>query len=686
LRAATDVGGTFTDLVYVTEEGDIGYAKTNTTPPYYEAGVLDALDKSQISYHEINTFMHGTTVIINALTERKGVKTGLITTKGFRDVLEIGRGNRPDLFNVRYQKPKPIIPRSLRREVEERLNYRGEIIKPLNKQQIEEIIVDFKKEKVEAIAIVFLHSYRNPKHEIEAARLVETLWPEISITASHELIKEWREYERTNTTAMNSYIKPIASSYIDRLEQRLTEKGVKGQKYIMQSNGGTTTFSLAKKGPIHMVESGPVAGVFGTAILGEYLGEDNLIAFDVGGTTAKCSLIEKGNIKITTDYYIEKSEKWAGYPLKIPVIDIVEIGNGGGSIAWVDDSGSLRVGPHSAGAVPGPVSYGNGGAEPTITDANLVTGRLSTNNFENQVDMQAVKLAISEKVGNQFDLKVEDAALGIIRLANSNMMNALKLISVRRGHDPREFTMVAFGGGGPLHATYLAKELGIKKIIVPIASAVFSAWGMLMTDLRQDFIQTYFQRLNHADLADVNLEWQHLETEALKQFLKEGVKEEQILFSRYADIRYVGQEHTVKISVPGGKWDESVIEDVINSFHSQHEKTYTFKLESVVEIVNLHLTVFGRIKKPKLKKLEPQESAKAIPEELRKVYFEEDGWILTEVFKRDQLKPAMEINGPAIVEDKMSSVLLYPEQSLLVDNYGNLIITTGGTFVESENN
>jgi N-methylhydantoinase A len=430
MRVATDVGGTFTDLVYVTKEGETGFAKTHTTPPNYEAGVLNVLDKSGIYYKEIDTFMHGTTVIINALTERKGVKTGLITTKGFRDILEIGRGNRPDLFNVRYQKPQPIIPRYLRREVVERLNYKGEILQPLLKNQIEEIIVDFKKEKVEAIAIVFLHSYRNPIHEIEATRLIEERWPEVSITASHELIKEWREYERTNTTAMNSYIKPIASSYIDRLEQKLTERGAKGQKYIMQSNGGTTTFALAKKGPINMVESGPVAGVFGTAILGEILGEDNLIAFDVGGTTAKCSLIEKGNVKITTDYYIGKTEKWAGYPLKIPVVDIVEIGNGGGSIAWIDDSGSLRVGPHSAGAVPGPVSYGNGGEEPTITDANLVTGRLSANNFENQVDMQSVKRAIHSKLAKKFDLNVEDAALGVIRLANSNMMNALKLISV----------------------------------------------------------------------------------------------------------------------------------------------------------------------------------------------------------------------------------------------------------------
>ena len=686
MRVSTDVGGTFTDLVYVTETGEIGFSKSSTTPPNFEEGVLNVLEKSKIDLGEISTFIHGTTVIINALTERKGVKTGLITTKGFRDVLEIARGNRPDLFNARYQKPKPIVPRRLRREAEERLNHKGEIITPLNTDLLAEIIDDFKKEQVEAIAIVFLHSYKNPVHEIQAANKIKELWPEAALTLSHEMTKEWREYERTNTAVMNAYVKPIASNYINQLEQQLNDKKVHSPKYIMQSNGGTSTFSMAKEGPIHMVESGPVAGVFGSAILGEYIGEDNLIAFDVGGTTAKCSLIENGHVKITTDYHIEKTEKWAGYPLKVPVVDIVEIGNGGGSIAWIDSVGSLRVGPHSAGASPGPVAYGKGGQEPTITDANLLTGRLSADNFDYEVDLEKVKAVMNEKIAKPFNLKVEDAALGIIRLANSNMLNALKLISVRKGYDPREFSMVAFGGGGPLHASYLAAELGIKKVIVPVASAVFSAWGMLMTDLRSDFIQTYIKRLKDTDAADINEMWAAIEKQNSEQYLKEGIEQKDILFTRYADLRYVGQEHTVKVAVPGGHWDESAINEIIKSFHEYHEKTYTFKLEDAeVEIVNLHLTTIGSITRPEMKKLDRTDTEQAEPVNSREVYFENQGWLMTDVYNREHMKPDLRIKGPAIVEDHMSSILLYPAQELVVDPYGNLFIYTGGKSIGADN-
>ncbi|WP_174727031.1 hydantoinase/oxoprolinase family protein [Mesobacillus harenae] len=679
MRVATDVGGTFTDLVYMTDEGQIGFEKSSTTPPNFEQGVLDVLEKSQIAYGDIETFIHGTTVIINALTERKGVKTGLITTKGFRDVLEIGRGNRPDLFNVRYQKPKPIIPRSLRREVSARLNYKGEVLQRLKKNELEAIIKDFREAQVEAVAVVFLHSYKNPDHEKEAADLIKQLWPEISVTASHEIVQEWREYERTNTTAMNSFIKPIAASYVDKLDKSLSQRGVKGQKYIMQSNGGTAPFSLAKDAPINMVESGPVAGVFGAAMLGSILSEENIIAFDVGGTTAKCSLIEQGNVKVSTDYYIEKTEKWAGYPLKVPVVDIVEIGNGGGSIAWLETSGSIRVGPHSAGAVPGPVAYGSGGTEPTITDANLVTGRLSPNNFEHPVDMVKVQDVIREKIAEPFGVTVEEAALGIIRVANSNMLNALKLISVRKGYDPRDFTMVAFGGGGPLHSSFLAGELGIRKVIIPAASAVFSAWGMLMTDLRQDTIQTYIQRFDTADPGRLNKEWSILEKQAMDRYKEDGLNEQKVVFARYADIRYIGQEHAVKVPVPGGIWETDTLNLINESFHDLHEKTYTFRLQDTgIEFVGLHLTAFGRVNRPPLKQLDSSNKKAAEAGCTRDVFFEERGWLETKVYKRSELNPDMRMDGPAIIEDRMSSVLVYPNQHLKVDLYGNLIIFIGG--------
>ena len=678
MRVATDIGGTFTDLVYVKENGEIGVAKSHTTPPNFEKGVIDVIEKSGIDQTAIQTFIHGTTVIINALTERKGVKTGLITTKGFRDVLEIARGNRPDLFNVRYQKPVPFVERYLRQEVEERLNYKGEVQTPLNKEQIEEIIAYFQKEDVEAIAISYLHSYVNPLHEIETKELINELWPEVAVTASHEVTKEWREYERTSTAVFNSYVKPIAASYVDRLHAKLLENKTNSQNYIMQSNGGTTTFTSAKQTPINMVESGPVAGIYGAAVLGEIIGEENIIAFDIGGTTAKCSLINKGEVKVSTDYFIEKNERNAGYPIKVPVVDIVEIGNGGGSIAWIDGAGSLKVGPQSAGALPGPVAYGQGGTEPTTTDANLITGRLSPENFDYKVDLEKVKAAIKEKVANHFDLSVEDAALGIIRIANSNMLNALKLISIRKGHNPREFSLVAFGGGGSMHATALAKELGVKKVIVPVASSVFSAWGMLMTDLRHDYIQTYIRRLNQVDLSELNKEWNFLESQAFAQFKEEGLDESKVLFTRFADIRYLGQEHTVKVPVPNGDWAGETISEVIERFGKLHEQNYTFKLDGTpTEIVNMHLTAFGKVVKPTMKKLELNNQAEDALKETRPVYFEEHGWVDTKVYYRHLLGKNVHVSGPAIVEESSASTILYPGQSLSVDEYGNLIIDTG---------
>jgi N-methylhydantoinase A len=679
MRVATDIGGTFTDLVYVDDGGKMGIAKSHTTPPNFERGVMNVLDESEINLDQLNTFIHGTTVIINALTERKGVKTGLITTKGFRDVLEIARGNRPDLFNVRYEKPTPFVPRHLRQEVEERLTYKGEVIEPLNKERVKEIVDYFKKENVQAVAVSFLHSYSNDTHEKETVELVKELWPEVAVTASHEVTKEWREYERTSTTVLNSYVKPIASSYVDRLENELKEAGTESNKYIMQSNGGTTTFDQSKQTPINMLESGPVAGIYGSAILGKMLGEDNIIAFDIGGTTAKCSLIDKGEVKVSTDYSIERTDRTAGYPVKVPVVDIVEIGNGGGSIAWIDDGGSLRVGPKSAGALPGPVAYGRGGEEPTTTDANLVVGRLSPANFDNDVDMEKVKQAITEKIAKPFSTTVEEAALGIIRIANSNMLNALKLISVRKGYDPREFTLVAFGGGGSMHAPALAKELGVNKVIVPVGASVFSAWGMLMTDLRHDYIQTYIRRVEGIDFSELNMQLEVQETQAVAQYKDEGVEEEDVILTRFADLRYLGQEHTVKVPVPAGEITEESMKQVIEKFHETHEQLYTFKLEGApTEIVNLHLTAFGTVQKPELAKLPATEgTAEDALKEVRSVLYEEDGWVDTKVYDRTKLGAEVTIEGPAIVEEQSNSTVLYPGQQLTVDSYGNLIIEVG---------
>ncbi|MGE9940544.1 hydantoinase/oxoprolinase family protein [Bariatricus sp. SGI.161] len=678
MRVATDIGGTFTDLVAVDAQGKTILTKSHTTPPNFEEGVIDVIKKSGIRPEEIEDFIHGTTTIINALTERKGAKTALITTKGFRDVLEIARCNRPDLFNMVFAKPRPFIPRYLRKEVTERVAYDGTVLTPLVEEDIKAAVEYFRKEGVEAIAVCYINSYANDAHEKRTVEVIKELWPEVFVTSSIEVTKEWREYERTSTIALNSYVMPVASSYVDHLDSRLKEIGCHAKEYIMQSNGGTTTFEQAKQTPINMVESGPVAGVYGSAIIGKIIGENNIIAFDVGGTTAKCSLIDQGEVKVTTEYRIERTESYAGYPIMAPVVDIVEIGNGGGSIAWIDEAGSLKVGPQSAGALPGPVAYGIGGTEPTTTDACLVTGRLSAKNFDNEVDMENVKRAIQEKVGDAFGMNVEDAAMSILRVAEANMYNALKLISVRRGYDPRDFTMVAFGGGGPMHCAYLAKELNIRIVVVPIAAPVFSAWGMLMTDVRHDYIQTNIRRMNEVKAEELNSMWESLVAQADEQFAREGIGKENVVYSFIADMRYMGQEHTVKVKVPPLPWTEETKEEIINRFHDTHEHFYTFRLpDTPTEIVNLHLVAYGRLTKPELAEIAPHEGdVKEAVKEVRKVYFTDDGWMDTPIYDREALGSGVVLEGPVIVEEAAASTVVAKGQKLTVDTYGNLIIET----------
>lgn len=677
MRVATDIGGTFTDLVYIDNDGKIGTEKDHTTPWGFEEGIINVIEKSNIDPKQIEMFVHGSTVVINTLTERKGVKVGLITTKGMRDVLEIARGNRPNLYNFKYQKPAPFVERHLRLEVQERLNYKGKVLEPLNEEDLRKAIDYFKNNEVKAIAICFLHSYINPVHEKKAIEFIKNNWPEVFVTGSHEISKEWREYERTNTAVFNSYVKPIVHDYINKLNSELEKKNVGGTKYIMQSNGGATTFEFIKEQPIQMIESGPVAGVFGAAVLGNLIGEKNIIAFDVGGTTAKCSLISDSEVKITTDYYIERSEINAGYPVKAPVVDIVEIGNGGGSMAWIDHLGSLQVGPQSAGSNPGPIAYGLGGTEPTTTDAHLITGRLSAKNFDYEVDMKKVEKILDEKIAKPLNVSTEDSALGIIQIANSNMLNALKLISVRKGYDPSDFVMVAYGGGGAMHAAALAREIGVKKVIIPVSSAVFSAWGMLQTDLRRDYIETLIASFNDIDLQTINNKWREMEEISTNDFMNKDTGSSSVVFMRYLDMRYVGQEHTVKVPVPNGEWNEETRMEIINSFHQLHEQNYSFKLlDTKTEIVNFHLTCLGKVDKVQLPELQMNENVNPLIE-TRKVYFDDIGWVDTDIYSRKLLNPGTEILGPMIIEEKQTSTLVYPDQVVKVDKYGNLIIEKG---------
>ena len=685
IRVATDVGGTFTDLVYfeidkkTKKAKKISNAKSDTTPPNYEKAVFKAIKKSGINIAEAIFFAHGTTVIINSITERKGSVTALITTKGFRDSLEIARGDRPDFFNLRYKKPEPFVPRYLRAEVPGRIDFLGKEIEKLDLKNLNTIIKTFKKHKVKSIAICLLHAYANPKHEQLIAKAINKKWPEFEVVTSNELTREWREYERTNTTALCAYVKPIAKNYLDRLYTELKKFKFRGNPYVMQSNGGIDTFDSTKKTPLTIIESGPTSGVLGAAEIGKLIGVKDIIALDIGGTTAKCSLIENGNVKINTNYWIEKNRTSAGYPVMLPVVDIVEIGNGGGSIAWVDDYKKLHVGPQSAGASPGPVSYGKQGKNITTTDANLYTRRINPSYFcggEINADIKSVDKHLTA-LSKKLKLSKMETARGIIRIANNNMTNALKLISVNKGHDPRDFTLVAFGGGGGMHATSLAMELNIPKVIIPINSSVFSAWGMLMSDLRRDFILTKLNKMNLESLKSINETFSNIESKAIANFKKEKLQKNKIQFQRFASLRYLGQDHSVEVPLPNGKYGKNELNKILSTFHNQYEKEFTYRLDNPVELIQFHLVAIAKIEKPKLeKRLKTGRKTKDAIKSRRKVDFDQFGDRISDIYDFDLLEPKMTFSGPAIVEDASTTVVIFPGQKCTVDDYANLHINT----------
>jgi len=681
IRVATDVGGTFTDLVcfetdHATGQFRITTAKSDTTPPNFEEGVLNVLDKGGIDPKTVDFLAHGTTVVINALTERKGVKVGLITTEGFRDSLEIARGNRPDFFNLHYEKPEPFVPRYLRRELPGRFDYHGTEMTPLDLSGLPAILDDFRADGVEAIAVCFLHSYANPSHEQATIAEIGRLWPQIATVASHQITREWREYERTNTTVMSAYVQPTAERYLTRLKDGLAGKGFTGNLFVMQSNCGVDSLESVKKIPITMVESGPASGFWGAAELGKLIGEPNVLALDIGGTTAKCSLIENGQVRIMTDYWIERDRTSAGYPIMVPVVDLVEIGNGGGSIAWVDDFGKLHVGPKSAGAMPGPAAYGRGGTNATTTDANLWLGRINRDYFcggSVVADMAATEKALSD-VGGKLGVSADDVARGIVRIANNNMVNALKLVSLNRGFDPRDFTLVAFGGGGAMHAVALGTELGVKKVVIPAGASVFSAWGMMMSDLRRDYFVTRLADLKAGSA--IAIEALFAETEALahRQFAEEGVDRAKVKFLRYGKFRYQNQEHTTEVLIEGAISDESLAA-IEAAFHETYEREYTYRLDAPVELVGIHLVASAEVGKLKMqeKPLSATPTSAARKGE-RKVDYALEGIHPAAIYDGEKLEPGMAFTGPAIIEDPGTTIVIHPGNRVEVDGFGNIHI------------
>ncbi len=676
MRLATDIGGTFTDLVYLDEAtGVLGVAKASSTPPDFERGVMDTVAKSGLDPAGVQSFVHGATVVINALTERKGARTALVTTEGCRDVLEIGRANRPDIYNLRFRKQPPFVPREWRFEVRERLNYKGEVLVPLDRASVETVAERLRTAGVTAVAVCLLHSYANTSHEAECAALLRERLPGIQVTASSEIVREWREYERTSTAVLNAYVQPVAHAYLQGLERDLRVAGIGAGLEAMKSNGGTVSFTVAGEQPIHMVESGPVGGVIGAQAVGAAVGETNLITLDIGGTTAKCSLIDGGAVKISGDYRIERDAHHAGYPIKVPVVDIVEIGAGGGSIAWLDPGGALKVGPRSAGAVPGPACYDMGGTEPTVTDANLIAGRINPDYFlggEIPVSVKRAREAMTP-LAQALGVTIEDAALGVIRIANANMINALKLVSVRRGYDPRDFAMVAFGGGGSMHAVALAKELRVGRVLIPRAPGHFSAWGMLMTDPTQDFVQTSLMASSPDNLPRMAAVYARLEEEMRRFFARAGYEVSALQIQRAADMRYLGQEHTVRVPVASDGLDLAAVNE---RFHALHEHAYTFRLDSAIEVVNFHVAGSIPTAKPELGAVDGQ-GADGQPKGRRMVDFDEDGRQESVIYERDRLQAGVPIEGPAVIEEPAATTVVYPGQRATVDHIGNIVIETG---------
>ena len=682
IRVATDVGGTFTDLVCFETDSETGKhsvvtAKSDTTPPDFETGVLNVLAKGNVDPSEVSFLAHGTTVFINSITERKGVKVGLITTKGFRDSLEIARGNRPDFFNLHYQKPIPFVPRYLRRELPGRMSYRGEESEPLDMALLPNILSDFKSEGVEAVAICFLHSYANFAHEKTAMSEVQKLWPEVAVVASHQITREWREYERTSTAVLSAYVQPAAEKYLQQLANGLKKKGFKGSPYIMQSNCGVDSLEAVSRIPITMVESGPASGFWGAAELGKLINELNVLALDIGGTTAKCSLIENGQVRIMTNYWIEKDGKSAGYPIMVPVVDLVEIGNGGGSIAWVDEYSKLHVGPQSAGAIPGPAAYGKGGSEATTTDANLKLGRINHDYFcggSIKADMKAANSALNN-VGKKLGITSTEAAIGIIRIANNNMINALKLVSLNRGFDPRDFVLIAFGGGGGMHAVDLAQELGVKKVVVPAAASVFSAWGMMMSDLRRDYFVTHLADLIDGEASNIEKAFSDVESQAISQFKSEGIEKKNIKFTRYGNFRYKNQEHTTEVKLSDGKVSDKQISLIEDEFHNTYEHEYTYRLEMPVELVGIHVVATTEVGKLTMKEMPNQTTDESEARKgKRKVDYALDGIHQAILYDGEKLMPGMKLIGPAIIEDSGATTVIHPGNKVYIDGYTNIHI------------
>ena len=689
-RIGVDVGGTFTDAVVLDEESGITLVvKVPTTPDDPSIGFMTslgrAIERFQINPNEVGFLAHATTIATNSIIAGGCGVAGLITTEGFRDVLEIARQARPSLYDVFYDKPAPLIPRYLCFGVPERMDANGSELIPLHETAVREAGAALAREGVESIVICFLHSYRDPTHERRARELLAEVCPDIPVCLSSDICPEYREYWRASTASVNAVLLPVVGRYIERLDRHLEEARVESRLYLMASGGGIVSSRVARHQPVQLIESGPAAGVIAAAEVGVKAGLPNLISIDIGGTTAKTALVQHGRATVSNEFEIggvslatTTRTRGRGYPVKIPVIDLVEIGAGGGSIGWVDPGGALSVGPQSAGAEPGPACYGKGGAEPTLTDAHIVLGRINPDNFlggEQRLFPQLATQAVRERIAERLGLRLEEAALGMIEIANAKMSGALELVSIQKGIDPRGFTLVAFGGSGPLHAVELASALGIERVLVPPAPGVASAWGLLSTDLRHTFSRSYIADLDDIDLSFVTGCFDEFRGQSEDILTDEGVLLANVAIALEIDVRYKGQSY--ELSVPYPQTDDlaELIDQITESFLAAHERAYGFAARGQpIEIVNLRLEASGAVPRPRTKKLgRRRDSIERARKETRSVVFP-TGSTECAIYDRYELGADDRIGGPAIVEESDSTTLVPLGYTATVDTLANLLI------------
>lgn len=669
-RVAVDVGGTFTDVfVFDDQTGKVFITKTSSTPQHPEKGILNGLVKAEINGDEIKVFSHGTTVGTNALIERKLPKTALITTEGFRDVTEIRRGTKLELWDMYDDVASPYIRRRDRFTVTERIDFAGTVLQDINEEEVRQLAGKLKRRGTQSVAICFINAYVNGFNEARVKEILQKEMPDAYICASSEVLPEIFEHERMSTTIVNAVLGPTVSHYIQTLKNEMQHKGYKHDILVLHSGGGVMTSETVPKYAARLASSGIAAGAIAMKHIAQVCGFKNAIGLDMGGTSTDISLMYEGDLRITKDWYIEY-----GYPIGFPSIEILTIGAGGGSLAWVDEGGSLRNGPKSAGADPGPACYQRGGTEPTNSDANVVLGRLGTKLLDGQMELSYEKAAGAvDQIAKRLHYSTEEAADAIIRVANANMSDAVRLISVRRGYDPRDFALVAFGGAGPLHGAYLAKELDIPTVIIPPHPGVSAAMGCLLVDFRHDISRTFVKNVKQVTLTELETVFTEMEIEAANLLDEEGVSPENASLIRYIDMRYMGQWRSLTISV--GTPIQS-LEEAIESFHREHAREFSFSnKEQAIEINGLRVTAIGTVPKPEFPLYDPIGSIENAFKEEREVYFEDEGWVKTKVYQRELIPVLTDLQGPAIIDQLDTTSVIPPNFTVRVDPYRNLILT-----------